>query len=242
MPAGAQTQHQLLLPFPLAYQEMAAKSHLTFDLGPGGLYRHRIVASSTHPPNSSRRHTFNRATCYTQQTAQCFAHRVAWEGRRTEHHWMCPTHSGNQHGATQQCRHGWVLPHQVASPPASLQTCLHPACGKAGQAAQGQAWQLWLTWNLVRKGARVAWHHQSGIDEASFEQKKVGIRWRGIFLKMSRNKTNRPKHLKKGMWTVSALGGCSFWLWIHGGGNFNFRKGQKIVRLCTAIMIMSKVR
>lgn len=45
-PAGvAQARCQLLLPFPLVYQEMAAKSHLTFDLSPRASVCRRLKAA-----------------------------------------------------------------------------------------------------------------------------------------------------------------------------------------------------
>lgn len=77
----AQTLYQLLLTFPLVYQEMAAKSHLTFDLSPRACICHTTMAASTYPPtNSSRQHRVSRAARCKQRAARCLAGRLS-QGR-----------------------------------------------------------------------------------------------------------------------------------------------------------------
>lgn len=73
---AAQTVYQLLLLFPLVYQEMAAESHLTFDLSPQALYlsqNHGGNASLTKP---SARTELTEQPISSSRMAQCLAFQV----------------------------------------------------------------------------------------------------------------------------------------------------------------------
>lgn len=103
----AQSVCQLLL-FPLVYQEMAAESHLTFDLSPQGLYLSQNHSENAHLTKPSCQDWADRAAYFRKQEGSmlCLASHLGrcWRWQR-EHGAKC-----NQGNAVQPSPSACTLP------------------------------------------------------------------------------------------------------------------------------------